>query len=420
MDERLAALNRTLLLFSELVQGEPVTIASELAAARVQIVVSPEEASRNNTQAALATLATLLARTGIGLEASIPLVAIATPLLEGSDLGSGLAGLVASSFPETQLHAASGQPTLAILVGDVAPVVGCRNVWLFAQDYLAGFQSQPATWHPADVLVALAAAAMAASEAIRHVLNALPAVTSAAARELAPIVAAQVVIPAIPAGLTRVGSWDCISAGAITNSMLWTMLARGEVEGDLRVFDDGHYEASNLNRYLLLSVEQARAELGKAAHLSALDNLGGLHLSPVSRRFTLDDVPTARSQIMIGADDIRVRHIAQLSDPEYLVIGATSHFEVRLTQHFPDGPCASCAHPYFNEADDGLIPTLATVSFWAGFELALFVLAHASGRTIPADQSYATFWPLRPGTGLVGPVRYHPLCRLGHGKQDAA
>jgi hypothetical protein len=106
-------------------------------------------------------------------------------------------------------------------------------------------------------------------------------------------------------------------------------------------------------------------------------------LTPVSRRFSVEDVLTARAQIMIGADDIRVRHTAQQSGPEYLAIAATSHFEVRLTQHFHGGPCAGCAHPYYNELDDSLIPTLATVSFWAGLQLALFVLARACGSEIP-------------------------------------
>lgn len=416
MDERLAALDRTLLLFSELIEGDPENIAAALGAARVQIVTSAGAAKAGNTQAAIATLATLLARTGISVEALLPSAPITTPLLHGVDLRCGLESLVADAFPLAKLRPALPRPLLAILLGDAAPVAGCRNLWLSASGQVAGFSSEPSTWVPADALVALPAAGMAANEAIREVLRSLPPVSGAAARELAQIENAHFKVPKIPPGLVPLGSWDCISAGAITNSSLWTLVARGDVEADLRVFDDGRYDLSNLNRYLLMGPAQALAELDKTAHLASLD-LGGIRVTPVSRRFGLEDVPSARAQIMIGADDIRVRHTAQRSNPDYLAIGATSHFEVRITQHFAGGPCASCAHPYFNEADDSLIPTLATISFWAGFVLAVFVLAKASGNPIPIEQSYMQFWPLRPGTGQAGPVHPHPACRLGHGSQ---
>jgi len=420
MDQRLAALDRSLLLLRELVCAEPQAIAEHLAASRVQIVASDDAATDGSAQAAIATLASLLARTGLGIEASLPRVPVATRLLAGSDLQTAVAILVAESFPGAQLHQASADPDLVILIGGLPPVPGHRSLWLLADDRQAGFRSIPARWRPANPLVALGASGMAASEAIRHVLRGLAPLSRSAAAELAPIESAEVTIPLIPSGLIRLGSWDCISAGAITNSMLWTFMARDQVKGDIRVFDDGQYDATNLNRYVLLTVRVALAETSKAEHLCQIPLLPGLRMTPVPRRFSIADVETARRQIMIGADDIRVRHIAQRSDPEYLAIGATSHFEARLTQHFPDGPCAGCAHPYYNELDDGLIPTLAPVSFWAGFQLALFVLAKASGEPIPADQSYATYWPLRPGSGIAGPVLYHPRCKLGHGQKDDA
>ncbi len=420
MDERLAALDRSLLLFEELVVGTPSEVSDALAFLRVEIRVSPDEAALSHAQAAVATLASLLARTGISVEATLPSVVVLTPLLTGTDLGTALAALVTNSFPGAELRSASALPSLVISIGELEPVRGSRNLWLYAEGQAAGFRSEPAGFDPADALVALAAAGMVAGEATRQALRALPSVSATAARELAAIERAGVEIPAIPAGLIDLGKWDCISAGAITHSMLWAFAARGQVEGDLRVFDDGRYEITNLNRYMLLSLLDAKAEVGKANHLADL-RLAGLRLTGVSRRFALEDVSSARSQIMIGADDIRVRHIAQRANPDYLAIGATSHFEVRITQHVPGGPCASCAHPYYNETDDGLIPTLATVSFWAGLWLALFVLAKASGEPVPAERSYLTFWPLRPGTGLAGAVRWHPYCRLGHGAAtDAA
>jgi hypothetical protein len=420
MDPRLTALGRSLLLLSEVVQGSPEAIADHLGRSRVQIVASKDALADPSTQAAIATVSSILARTGIGLEASFPHVVVQTLLLHGADLQSAVTDLVSRSFPDSYLGSPSECPDITLVIGDVSPLPQGRVLWLVADGQRAGFRFAQAPWQPADALVALAAAAMTAAEATRHVLRGLPPVSRSAAAELALLGSAEIEIPAIPSGMIRLGSWDCISAGAITNSLIWTFLARGDIDADIRVFDDGRYDASNLNRYFLLDTHSALAELGKVEHLAGLPLLSGLRLTPVFRRFSVEDVLTARAQIMIGADDIRARHTAQQSGPEYLAIAATSHFEVRLTQHFRGGPCAGCAHPYYNELDDSLIPTLATVSFWAGLQLALFVLARACGSEVPQDHSYATYWPLRPGSGVAGPVLYHPLCKLGHGRKDDA
>jgi hypothetical protein len=137
-------------------------------------------------------------------------------------------------------------------------------------------------------------------------------------------------------------------------------------------------------------------------------------MAAVERRFVASDISGARARILVGADDIAVRHLAQQAGPAWLGIGATGHDEVRVTEHEPDESCARCAHPHLAGPDDTPIPTIAPVSFQAGLRLAGRLLGFAAGRPTPARRRYATYWPLRPGTSTLGPTPTHPACPI-HG-----
>lgn len=222
----------------------------------------------------------------------------------------------------------------------------------------------------------------------------------------------------MPLGPIAIGVVDAISAGAIVNAGLYAILARGEVTGCLRIFDGGRYELSNLNRYPLLGRRAALAQLAKADHLASFAP-PGLLLEPVDHHFTPLDIAHAAPRIVVGADDIAVRHVAQDANPDWLGIGATGHDEVRITEHEPGEPCARCAHPHVGEPDDALIPTIAPVSFQAGLRLVSRLLRAAAGDPTPAALRYATYWPLRPGTVVLGPTPAHPSCPI-HGRLAAA
>lgn len=336
-----------------------------------------------------------------------------TILLPHGTLIHSIAQLVSEAFPGASLSASARRPDLAIMLGVDTPGSDAgRSIWLAATPSSGGFAGTPQPWSPSDSLAPLAAAGLVAGEAVRFAVRRLAPSSAAAASWFAPILASDYRVPAIVRDPIDVGPIDVVSGGAITHSMLFALAARGDVAGRLRVFDDGTYDMTNVNRYMLLRLSDFDAQ--KVLHLAALD-LGAIHVEPVARRFTEQDLAGMRQRVIVGADDIGVRHLVQRGEPGWLLIGATSHGEVRITEHRPQEPCAGCAHPYLAPATDAPVPTIAPVSFWAGYQLAIRLLAEASGSPIAAGQRYATFWPLRPGASSNGPLQWHPHCPVDQG-----
>lgn len=409
MARRLEVLDRTLRLLGELVDAEPAAIDAALRPCRVRICLGATLAARPDAQAAAAAVVSLLVRSGLRVEVDAAAVPTTTAVLQGPDLPSALVGLGNDVLRGSATARHSRQPGLAIVIGDAAVPTADRVMYLGADGDEASFSAAPSTWSPSDMLVALAAAGLAGGEAVRHGIRGLPAKAAWAADVLRPQLRAASRLPGLPTGTVDLGMLDIISAGAITDALLWALRARGGVMGRGRVFDDGVFDATNLNRYQSLGVLAAESGFGKAGHAAASAPVG-LLLVPIGRRFVEADLPTAAPTIVVGADDIAVRHLAQRAGPDWLGIGATGHFEARVTEHWPGGPCAGCAHPHAEAGDAALAPTCAPVSFWAGLVLAARLLRAASGRRERAD-SYVTYYPLTaPGPGLAGDVPSHPLC----------
>jgi molybdopterin/thiamine biosynthesis adenylyltransferase len=167
-----------------------------------------------------------------------------------------------------------------------------------------------------------------------------------------------------PRGNPSLGRLDVISAGAITHGMLFALLRVPGVDAALRVFDDDEFDWPNLNRYLL-GRRSSRGE--NKAMLLAANSHGDLRIEAVPRRY--DDNLATRAQladrVAIGVDDIPSRWRAQRHAPGAVVVGATSHFEVVVSEHFPGTACAGCLYP--DGAGDGRpIPTVSFVSAFAG------------------------------------------------------
>lgn len=115
---------------------------------------------------------------------------------------------------------------------------------------------------------------------------------------------------------------------------------------------------------------------------------------------------------MVGADDVEVRHRAQARRPEWLGVGATSHFLVLITEHPRGSACAGCAHVALGE-DIAVIPTISIVSFWAGLLLALRLIARAGGRPYPLERQVTNFWPLCPESIFEHGLSRNRRCPLG-------
>jgi hypothetical protein len=413
VDDRLTALDRTLRLLAEYVVGSPEQIAAELGRTIIVLRAGRPTAHSGAGQAALATLVNLLTRTGVQVRLDLPALASASALLPAG-LPDGLVSLSNAVFPGSVDVTGAAPADLAIAIGDVDPPAAERTLWLRADKFRIGFSDRRGDFSPPEAVAALESASMAAAECIRFALRGLEPRSRTAAAWLAPIREALLPSRRLPGGPIDLGDVDVVSGGAITNGVLWTFAARGDIQGRLRLFDDGHYEITNVNRYMWLDRRRALAGEAKVEHLAALA-ITGLEIEGVERRFRPADRANARKRILVGADDIAVRHIAQDSDPDWLGVGATSHDEARVTEHKRGEPCARCAHPTLNGPDNTPIPTIAPVSFAAGLHLAVAVLAYAAGQPTPLAERYATYWPLRPGAQVVGPVSIDARCPT-HGR----
>ena len=196
-------------------------------------------------------------------------------------------------------------------------------------------------------------------------------------------------------GPVDLGRVEVISAGAITQNLLMVLVAEGSVSADVRVFDADTAALTNANRCPFVLIDRLGG--AKVEAIAALVPRR-IRVEPVPRHLDhdTDSLIGGGATIVVGADDVEARHRAQSRRPEWLGIGATSHFLVLVTEHPQGWACAGCAHAARGE-DIAIIPTISIVSFWAGLLLALRLLAHASGRPYPAERQVTNFWPLRRG-----------------------
>jgi len=421
MGDRLNVLDRSLRLLAELVASDERAIAGALADSAVLLrAPSALVAQTPSSQAGLATLTGQLVRSGLRVMLDVADVTTSTTLLRQGSLIDGLVAHGEEVIPGSVNRATDRVPDLEVIVGDDVPRADARVLFLGCDGDLAWFDAAPSSWSPSGPLAAMGAAGLAAGEAIRHAVRNLPPRAAWAVAALEPVERASFALPPFPRGPIDLGRLDVVSAGAITDALMWSLRARGGVAATGRIFDDGTYDLTNLNRYMELDRQTAEAAQSKARRVSS-NAPDGIALEPVARRFGEDDLPGAAPIVIVGADDVAVRRVAQRAQPRWLGIAGTSHFEARITEHIPGGPCAGCAHPHLGDPPDGPIPTIAPVSFWAGYVLALRLLRAAFRGPADTGAAYSTYYPLtRPGVGQVGPVQWHPACPLDLAHRAAA
>ncbi len=120
-------------------------------------------------------------------------------------------------------------------------------------------------------------------------------------------------------------------------------------------------------------------------------------------------------RVIVGTDDIPARWAVQRSRPEWLGVGATSHFFTVTSSHTTGQACAGCLHAE-DDPGGGLIPTVSFVSYWAGLLLAIRLLRHSLGHAqMGIDQSIQctplrldqarSYWPRPIPTNPHCPVR---------------
>jgi len=208
---------------------------------------------------------------------------------------------------------------------------------------------------------------------------------------------------------TDLGRFDFISAGAITNAVLFALARILGVTGGGRLIDDDTGDLSNLNRYALLLRSMIRGP--KASTLASM-NLPGLRLKSEPVRYSRESAVTIgplAPGVLVGVDHIPTRWEAQRAMPNWLGIGATTHWSSMASFHVDGLGCAGCLHPT-DDKNDAPIPTVAFASFWAGLLLAIYFVRTAGGESLPVERQCTYLTSLRPELPWCSPVATRRDC----------
>ena len=130
----------------------------------------------------------------------------------------------------------------------------------------------------------------------------------------------------------------------------------------------------------------------KAHDLAAICQGTGLEIEPINERYEQRYVRSKKLavSVLVGVDDIPSRWLVQRANPEWLGIGATTHWSAMASFHQLGLGCAEYLHPV-DDPNDAPIPTVAFVSFWAGLLTAAYFIRHLSGNLRATEQqTYVT------------------------------
>jgi len=419
-------LSRTSRLINEQFFGgraDEERISAAMPRLAIAITADARNARTPAAQTLIVTLATLIARMGIGVQLTCPNEALVAPQppLRGGRLVSGLVDLGADLIPGVAIAAAlAGPPIMTFAIGDSA----CRQpsaLRLSGGDWDLAIEPAVMPGRPWKAELPFGAFACAAAAAAEGLRTALP--------RLAELVGAEVIAAAhrletgqgirldlrswFPGRIaTDIGAVDAISGGAITSAALYALLRVPAIDGALRVIEGEALDLSNVNRYML-----SRASLDGRAKTRMLVS----HSSP---RFRITGLPlrydagTAAtigplaSRVLVGVDHIPSRWLVQEHATDWVAVGATQSLDALASAHRPGEPCAGCLHQREPDADE-LVPTISFVSFWSGLMLALELMTEAAGAK--PDQQALFCWPF----GYDGPhlmrltVAAQPACPVG-------
>jgi len=425
---RRQALDRTLLLtrdhLTKRVSDE--TIIESLTTTKIILAANDVNLQTAEAQNSLMTTFLLIARSGaqIFLDAPNTEIAYNAAPFRGGRLIDSLTEIGADILPGNVVSVGRppGRADLAIVIGDTSwNGKADRILWLSGNAWAGEIaHRRGARWRSTGCpFGALAAAGLAAGEAYKAALMHLrdyAGVVGAFDELFAPSITACVALApeCTPVPVGKFGPIDIVSAGAITNSFLYTLarLPRATAEG--RVFDAESSDITNVNRYTLLRLSDCGTR--KVEHLERL-YLGEIDLSGHPYRYdesTMRQPGAPARMVFVGVDHIPTRWVAQSARPEWLGIGATSHYSSMASQHQRGGGCARCLHPY-DEPDDGRIPTVAFVSFWAGLWLASLGVRRADGlpMTMRDQMVYMTSLRSDKAAGVLHmPVAPRADCQL--------
>lgn len=415
-------LSRTIGLFrADLEIADLALIHRTLTSLQIALVAGDDVMRTRAGQAAVLTSALLLARSGHQVFIHIldvPLIGHQPPfsgdtvyeavtnlrgqLIEGSDISIG--------FPV--------RPAMAFEFGSrssIAPFSASRTVsvgWSSWAGEIVDWPMRALRTEDDWPMGAMAAAVLVASEAIKFVGRRLAPFSGHPAynRELFAFSrsARLHLAPEHTPKVATLDEFDIISAGAVSNALVYALMRLPDVTGRARTFDRDGSDASNRNRNMLLI--RRLEHLSKVALFAHFGR--GLQIEAIPRHFEAGDLKELAENVVVGVDDIPTRWLLAGAGANWMGVGATSHFSSMASVHFPHSACAGCLHPR-DEQVGGPIPTIAFVSFLAGLMVAADLVVELSRSTafLASRQRYLTSLHLEnEGTTFSTPVPPRPDC----------
>lgn len=389
---------------------EDNVLLDALTSTRVALIVDATNITSHAAQTAFVTAAMLMARSGhqvFLMAPDVTMVAPQPPLQPGMMIDQLVtAGKDMLPGVEFATGEPKGEVDLAITFGDTPSKICARRRIRLNAEAWAGLimrEDQPRPWSATLwPFGALAAAGLGAGEAFKiamlkllpYALN--PTNTGAV---FAPTDEGIFELTSADAPFCRdLGEIDFVSGGAITNSILYCLARIPGVTARGKIIESDTADLTNLNRNMLLGLAQVLR--------------GGMHFQPLLECYDFKLVtciaPLAPT-VVVGVDHIPSRWAVQEAKPEFLAIGATTHWSAMASFHSDGLGCAHCLHDK-DEPGDGTIPTTACVSFWAGLLAAAYVARHAAGQAISAKEQQVFLTPFRPENVFPSAVAVRKDC----------
>lgn len=404
----LECLSRTILLSRDHVSAtfSDEEILQRFQSVRILCVADAINLSSHAAQVGIITLVSLLNRMGMQVHVSIPqtaLLHIPTPL-SGASVGEALLGSSGKLIPgATVTESTDSDVDLIFAFGDSAIETRRALIWRLTASDWGGLLGLEGAIRPRRLvcewpLGAMVSAALAAGEAFKFAMRGMP-LEGAFAHELFELCRAchwKFDATPIPTEGVDFGDVDIISGGAISQATLYALLHLPHARLSGRIFDDDITEPSNLNRNMLSLIEDVGAN--KVTVVERRCN-PSLTVRGVPERFPGEPVEfgAIAKRVVVGVDHIPSRWAVQRRAPGWLVVGATSHFNVSSSSHAPNEACCGCLHPA-DEPDGQVampVPTVSFVSFWAGLVTAVRLIRECLGKQCPANRQQLWLSPLR-------------------------
>jgi hypothetical protein len=421
------SLNRTLLLMRdefgfEIADG---ALLDALTSTRVALVADAANIISHSAQTAFVTAAMLMARSGhqvLLMAPDVTMVASQPPLKHGAMIDQ-LMRVGKDLLPGVEFKIGKQDDVVDLAIGFGDTPLNVRAQWkirLNAEPWAGAItrEDQPSPWGATLwPFGGLAAAGLGAGEAFKiAVRKLLPYALSPenTAARFALIYEARYELASANAPFCRdLGEVDCVSGGAIANSILYCLARIPAVTARGRIIEPDTADLSNLNRNMLL----LRSSRGTPKAQGLAEMLGGgLHFQPLLQRFDSHlaaNIAPLAPTVIVGVDHVPTRWVVQEAKPEWLVVGATTHWSAMASFHSEGIGCARCLHDK-DHSDDGLIATTACVSFWAGLLSAAYLALHAAGQAIATKEQQVYLTPFRPDRVFPSAVAIREDCPICH------